>query len=165
MTGPIRHLRHKAPAQLVRPRGLLVVVPQVRSSVNLSRIVRAAGCFGIRQLISLGNVKVDRTIARDAVDFVEVHVHRSLLPVLQKYRALGYRIVGLEQATASQSLFAYRFRHQTLLLLGHERHGLEDETLALVDDVVEIPVYGQPASFNLATSAVMAMYEYCRQDP
>lgn len=142
-----------------------MVVPKVQSQVNLSRIVRAAGCFGIRELISLSSVKVDRTIARDAADYVAVYVHRSLPPVVQKYREQGYRVVGLEQTTNSVCLYDYRFSYRTLLLLGHERHGLDDQTLALADDLVEIPVYGQPASFNLATSAVMAMYEYCRQDP
>ena len=150
---------------MTRPRRLMVVVPKVQSHVNLSRIVRAAGCLGICELISLSSVKVDRIIARDAADYVEVHVHRSLPPVVQKYRQLGYRIVGLEQATNSQSLYEYRFAYQTLLLLGHERLGLDDQTLTLVDDVLEIPVYGPPCSFNLATSAVLAMYEYCRQDP
>ena len=37
--------------------------------------------------------------------------------------------------------------------------------LALVDDVVEIPVYGLPFSYNVATAAAMALYEYCRQFP
>ena len=37
--------------------------------------------------------------------------------------------------------------------------------LAPMDDVVEIPVYGLPHSFNAATAASMALYEYCRQYP
>ena len=163
MDGSFRHIRHKAPTQLVHPRGLMLVVPHVRSNVNLSRIVRAAGCCGMRELIVIGNAKVDRTIARDAADYVQLNSHRSLPPVISKYRKSGYRIVGLEQATSSQSLYEYRFEYETLLLLGHERLGLDDTILATVDDVVEIPVFGQPLSYNLATSAAMALYEYCRQ--
>jgi tRNA G18 (ribose-2'-O)-methylase SpoU len=162
---PFSHQRHKRPIELVRPRGVVVVVPPVQSNVNLSRIVRAAGCLGIRKLISIGTAKLDRKIARDAADYVEVQVHRSVAPVIAKHRAAEFRIVALEQATDSTRLFDYGFMQKTLLLLGHERHGIDDETLALVDDVVEIPVYGLPHSFNLATSAVMAMYEYCRQFP
>lgn len=162
---PFCHQRHKRPTELTRPRELVVVVPQVQSNVNLARIVRAAGCWGIREVVSIGPAKVDRKIAREAADFVHVRSHRSLPPVIKKYQALEFRIVALEQATDSQTIFDYSFVRNTLLVLGHERHGIEDEALALVDDVVEIPVYGQPHSFNLATSAVMAMYEYCRQFP
>jgi tRNA G18 (ribose-2'-O)-methylase SpoU len=37
--------------------------------------------------------------------------------------------------------------------------------LNVLDDVIEIPVYGQPYSFNVATATTMAVYEYCRQYP
>ena len=48
---------------------------------------------------------------------------------------------------------------------GNERTGLTEDILKMLDDVVEIPVYGMPHSFNAATAASMAMYEYCRQFP
>ena len=37
--------------------------------------------------------------------------------------------------------------------------------LKLLDDVVEIPVWGMPYSYNVATATTMALYEYCRQYP
>ena len=49
--------------------------------------------------------------------------------------------------------------------VGNERHGLDDDVLRLLDDVVEIPVWGSPAAYNVATAASMALYEYCRQYP
>jgi tRNA G18 (ribose-2'-O)-methylase SpoU len=160
-----QHHRHKPPTELARPRKIVVVLPNVQSNVNLARIVRAAGCCGIREIVAIGSAKVDRKIARDAADYVTVHTHRSLVPVIKKHRNLGYRIVALEQATNATSIHDYEFPRETLLLLGHERSGLDDETLTHVDDAVEIPVYGQPHSYNLATSAAIAMYEYCRQFP
>ena len=47
------------------------MVPKVQSTVNLSRIVRAAGCFGIRELISLGKVKVDRAMHEEVLERIE----------------------------------------------------------------------------------------------
>ena len=40
-----------------------------------------------------------------------------------------------------------------------------DELLAELESAVEIPVWGRPHSYNAATAACMAMYEYCRQFP
>ena len=57
------------------------------------------------------------------------------------------------------------FVRRTVLVVGNERTGLNDEILPLLDDVVEIPVFGLPHSFNVATATSMAMYEYCRQFP
>ncbi len=35
----------------------------------------------------------------------------------------------------------------------------------MLDDVVEIPVWGMPYSYNVATATTMAIYEYCKQFP
>lgn len=88
-----------------------------------------------------------------------------MAPVLEKLKADGYRLVGLEQTTSSVPLFSFSFPHQTALVIGNERIGLTDEVLRLMDDVVEIPVFGLPHSFNVATATSMALYEYCRQYP
>ena len=37
--------------------------------------------------------------------------------------------------------------------------------LALLDEAIEIPVWGLPHSYNAATATCMALYEYCRQFP
>ena len=73
--------------------------------------------------------------------------------------------MGLEQTTNSTSMHDYTFSRRTVLVVGNERTGLTEDILKILDDVVEIPVYGLPHSFNAATAASMAMYEYCRQFP
>jgi tRNA G18 (ribose-2'-O)-methylase SpoU len=157
------HIRHKPPTALSRPRGLILVASPLRSNVNLSRLVRLAGCAGIRQIVHCGTGKVDREIARDAADVVQISSPRSLPPVLTRLRAEGYQCVGLEQTTGSQSLYQYQFAYQTALVIGAERDGLSQDVLNLLDAVFEIPVYGVPASFNVVTATTMAVYEYCRQ--
>lgn len=112
-----------------------------------------------------GSGKVDREIARDAIDYVHIHTPRSLIPVLQKLRGEGYRCVGLEQTTNAQLLYDYHFARRTALVIGSERQGLTADVLQHLDDVIEIPVYGPPASYNVVTATTMAVYEYCKQFP
>ena len=160
-----RHQRHKPATALACERPMVVAVPQLQSQVNVARVVRAAGCLGIRRLVLAGRGKIDPKIARDALDFCQIERHRSLPPVLDQLRRDGFRIVGLEQATGSTSVFDYPFHRQSVLVIGHERDGMSDELLQALDDVMEIPVYGRPLSYNAATSAILGMYEYCRQFP
>ncbi len=94
-----------------------------------------------------------------------VEVHRSLPPVLDRLRAEGFQIVGLEQATHSEPLFSFRFLARTALVIGNERTGLTPEELARLDRVAEIPLAGLPHSLNAATATAIAVYEYCRQWP
>jgi tRNA G18 (ribose-2'-O)-methylase SpoU len=135
----------------------------MRSNVNLSRIVRLAGCAGIPRIIQCGPGRVDREIARDAIDAVEIVQRRSLAPVLEQLGEEGYVRVGLEQTTNSACLFDHVFACKTALVIGAERDGLTQPELDRLDSVVEIPVYGQPFSYNVATATTMAVYEYCRQ--
>jgi tRNA G18 (ribose-2'-O)-methylase SpoU len=137
----------------------------MRSNVNLSRIVRAAGCCGVRRMICCGTAKVIGKIARDAQSAVEIQIHRTLPPVLRRLREERYVLVGLEQTTHSQSLFDFAFPRRTVLVVGNERLGIEEDVLCLLDRTVEIPVYGQPYAHNAATATAMALYEYCRQYP
>jgi tRNA G18 (ribose-2'-O)-methylase SpoU len=157
--------RHKPPAALERPRELVVACPPMHSNVNLSRIVRAAGCCGVRRVICCGNAKVLPEIARDVGDLLRIETHRTLPPVLERLRAEGFQLVGLEQTTGSEPLDQFAFRRQTVLVIGNERTGIEDAVLRLLDRVVEISVYGMPYAHNAATAAAIAMYEYCRQYP
>jgi tRNA G18 (ribose-2'-O)-methylase SpoU len=158
-------VRHRPPAPLDGPRELIVACAPMRSNVNLSTIVRTAGCCAVERVIVCGGARIDRTIARDGADSVPIEVRNSLPPVLRRLAADGYRLVGLEQTTNSQSLHTYSFPRRTALVIGNERLGLAPDALALMDDCVEIPVWGLPYSYNVATATAMALYEYCRQHP
>lgn len=159
------HVRHKPPTALTRDRELILACPQFRSGVNLSRIVRLAGCAGIRKMTVCGNTKIDPKIARDAIEYVQVERHRTLTHWLKQIRSESFHVVALEQADRSRNLFEYQFQRNTVLVIGHERHGISTDELALADEVIEIPVYGQPFSYNVVTATTMAVYEYCRQFP
>lgn len=159
------HIRHKPPSPLERERECIVALAPMRSNVNLSRIVRLCGCAGIRNIIQCGPGKVDREIARDAADYVKVTQRRSLAPTLKELRDEGYILIGLEQTTHSENLYTFAFPRRCVLVIGAEREGLDEHELAFLHHVIEIPVYGEPASYNVATATTMAVYEYCRQFP
>ena len=159
------HERHKPPRELVRPRELVVVCAPMRSNINLSRIARAASCCGLTRMICCGPAKLDRKIARDAADTIEIEGRRTLVPILERLREEKFRLVGLEQTSNSQDLHHYQFERRTALVIGNERTGLTEDALKLLDAVVEIPVWGLPYSYNVATATAMCLYEYCRQFP
>jgi tRNA G18 (ribose-2'-O)-methylase SpoU len=159
------HQRHKNGSALSRARELIVACAPMRSNVNISSVARTASACAVERLVLTGNVTLISKIARDGAEELDISIHRSLAPILRKLRSDGYRLVGLEQTTNSTSMHSYSFERRSVLVVGNERTGLTPEILELLDDVVEIPVYGLPHSFNAATAASMALYEYCRQFP
>ena len=157
--------RHKPPTELREPRALILACPPMRSNVNLSRIVRAAACCGIKRMICCGHARILPEIARDTGDSIAIEIRRTLAPVLKRLHDEGYPIIGLEQADDSHSLYEFAFPQKAVLVVGNERLGIEDEILRMLDCTVEIPVYGLPYAHNVATATAMALYEYCRQYP
>lgn len=160
---PFIHQRHRTPLQLPAACDLVLACSEMHSNVNFSRIVRVASVCGVNRLVACGRPKIDAKIARDGASQVSVELRRSLPPVLSRLRSEGYQVVGLEQTTDSECLFGFAFQPRTVLVVGHERAGLDQATLDELDRVAEIPVFGLPPSYNVATAAAMALYEYCRQ--
>ncbi len=159
------HQRHKFPTKLNQPRELIVACVPMRSNVNISQIARTASACAVEKMIICGTASLTQKIARDAISELCVSNHRSLTPVLKKLKKDGYRIVGIEQSSNSQNIHHFAFKRRTVLVIGNERLGISDEILAQLDDVIEIPVWGLPHSYNAASAANMALYEYCRQFP
>lgn len=157
------HQRHKSPSRLPEECQLVLVCPPLRSNVNFSRIVRAASGCGVHHIIACGPFKLDPRIARDSIEQVRIEPRRSLDPVLKRLRADHCPLIGLEQTTNATRLYDFSFPSRAALVIGHEREGLQQTTLDLLDDVVEIPVFGLPYSYNVATATTMVLYEYCRQ--
>jgi len=158
-------VRQKPLRPLAQPREIIIAIPPMKSHINLSRIMRAAGCFGITKIIACGNANVVSKIARDAGESVSVDIRRTLPSVLKKLRDEGYRLTALEQTNNSHCIYDYRFVRKCVLVIGNEKLGVEEEVLRMVDDVVEIPTYGLPYAQNAASSAIIGMYEFCRQYP
>ena len=104
-------VRQKPLRPLERPREIIIALPPMKSHVNLSRIVRAAGCFGVTRIIACGNVSVVSKIARDASETVTLDIRRTLPPVLKKLRSDGYRLVALEQTNNSHCLYDYELMY------------------------------------------------------
>ena len=163
--GSFVHQRHKPGSVLTRAREIIVACAPMRSNVNVSSIARTGSACAIERLVLTGNASLIKKIARDGESELDVSIHRTLPPVLKRLKKDGYRLVGLEQTTNSKSLYCYHFSRRTALIIGNERTGLTADILDVLDDVVEIPVYGLPHSFNAATAASIALYEYCRQFP
>jgi tRNA G18 (ribose-2'-O)-methylase SpoU len=78
---------------------------------------------------------------------------------IEQQRAKGWRIVAVELAENAVSLPRLEPATQrTIVLLGHEWHGVPDEQVEAADLCVEIPMIGQGASLNVAVAGSLVLY-------
>jgi tRNA (guanosine-2'-O-)-methyltransferase len=78
---------------------------------------------------------------------------------LERQKAAGTRVVGVELAEEAIRLADLpAARQRTVAVLGHERSGIPQEALDLLDVVVEIPMIGTGASLNVAVAGSLVLY-------
>jgi tRNA (guanosine-2'-O-)-methyltransferase len=89
------------------------------------------------------------------------HIHwvrRSKLAWVERERATS-AVIGVELAEDATPLTRLEpARRRTVVLLGHEHHGIPEDAWPLIDEVVEIPMVGRGASLNVAVAGSLVLY-------
>ena len=142
---------------------LVAICEEVRDPGNLGTIIRAADAAGADAVVLTGrtvdpyNPKVVRATT-GSLFHVPVAVGADLASVVERAHAAGLRViaadVGGDDFLARRNLLA----EPTAWLFGNEARGLEDEALALADQVLKLPIFGRAESLNLATAAAICLY-------
>jgi len=73
----------------------------------------------------------------------------------------GFTICGVEIVEGAQNVAEHPFRGPTAFMSGNEGHGLSEAELAICDQFVYIPQYGQgTASLNVAIATSIVLHHY-----
>jgi tRNA G18 (ribose-2'-O)-methylase SpoU len=139
-----------------------VVAPLwVAYQANLGTLLRTCDAAGACMAVP-DTVHYRDALARGDTLRRRPHIHwitRSKQSWIRRQRREGYRIVAVElaeDATPLPRLSAARGR--TVVLLGHEHHGIPMEVWDSIDEVVEIPMVGTGASLNVAVAGSLVLY-------
>lgn len=158
-------------------RSIVIIAHNLRSTHNIGSLLRTADGLGVQRVYLTGYTpyplsesdsrlphiarKLHAQISKTALgaeasqDWQEVP---DVVSLIAQLRSDGYTICALEQAPDSQPLPDYQAPEKIAVLLGREVEGLEPEVIALVDSVLEIPMFGSKESFNVIQAAAMALF-------
>ncbi|WP_460797676.1 TrmH family RNA methyltransferase [Microbacterium sp. GXF0217] len=145
---------------------LIAICEEVRDPGNLGTIIRAADAAGADAVVLTGrtvdpyNPKVVRATT-GSLFHLPVSVGGDLVDVVARARAAGITVLAAD--VKGDDLLAARAEGvldgPTAWLFGNEARGLEDESLALADRALKLPIFGRAESLNLATAASVCLYE------
>ena len=149
---------------------LIVVASLIDRAPNLGGLSRTCEIFGVGKLV-LNNRKIledkdflsTSVTAHQWISIEEVNVE-NLMEYLMSMKLNGYKIVGIEQTSESQSLQDFQFPKKSVILLGNEKEGLPVEYIQLLDGCVEIPQSGLIRSLNVHVTGAIVIWEYVRQN-
>ncbi|SEC10973.1 RNA methyltransferase, TrmH family [Paramicrobacterium humi] len=145
---------------------LVAILEEVRDPGNLGTIIRAADAAGADGVILTGrtvdlyNPKVVRSTT-GSLFHIPIAVGASLDTVVARARSAGLAVLAAD--IKGEDLLEVRnagsLDHPTAWVFGNEARGLTDDSLALVDAAVTVPIYGNAESMNLSTAASVCLFE------
>ncbi|MBR5236272.1 MAG: RNA methyltransferase [Clostridia bacterium] len=143
--------------------GFYVYCDRVRDPGNVGSIIRSADAMGFcgvllsPESVDPYNPKLVRS-TMGSLFHIEIYtdVTTEQLAAMQKQ---GFSVVASALTDKSISVRNYSPAKNTVIVLGNEAKGVSDETLAMADVVVKIPMTGSAESLNVAAAAAILMYE------
>ena len=149
---------------------LAVILANVRDPGNAGTVLRTADAAGAGGVIFAGS-SVDpynsKAVRASAGSLFHLPVVTGT-PVEDAVRALrehGLRVLAADGGAAStldDLEVAGQLGRPTAWLFGNEAWGLPADVLALADEAVAVPIYGQAESLNLAAAAAVCLYASAR---
>ncbi|MFE9683270.1 TrmH family RNA methyltransferase [Streptomyces sp. NPDC006285] len=149
---------------------LVAVLAHVRDPGNAGTVLRCADAAGADAVV-LTDASVDLYNPKSVRASVGSLFHLPVavgVPVEQAVRGLrdaGVRILAADGAgedDLDDELDKGTMGGPTAWVFGNEAWGLPDETRALADAVVRVPIHGRAESLNLATAAAVCLYASAR---
>lgn len=132
---------------------------------NVGAVMRLGACFGVAvDLIEpMGFEWDDKRVRRTAMDYIN-HVEVARHTGFEAFHEMiGDARLVLMTTKAEATLYDFAFDADDILLFGKESGGVPADVAATCDAALRIPIRAQVRSFNLATSAAIALGEALRQ--
>ncbi|WP_432250065.1 TrmH family RNA methyltransferase [Streptomyces sanyensis] len=170
LVGVCRFLDSPFESILAARPALVAVLAHVRDPGNAGTVLRCADAAGADAVV-LTDASVDLYNPKSVRASVGSHFHLPVavgVPVEQAVaglKAAGVRVVAADGAgedDLDDELDAGTMAGPTAWIFGNEAWGLPEETRALADAVVRVPIHGKAESLNLATAAAVCLYASAR---
>ena len=149
---------------------LVALLANVRDPGNAGTVLRTADAAGA-QAVVFADASVDpyngKCVRASAGSLFHLPVVAGarLEDAVATMRAAGLRIVAADGRTG-RSLddpgVQARLAEPTAWMFGNEAWGLPPELVALADEPIAVPIYGQAESLNLAAAAAVCLYASAR---
>ncbi|KAA9111003.1 TrmH family RNA methyltransferase [Microbacterium rhizomatis] len=143
---------------------LVAICEEVRDPGNLGTIIRAADAAGADAVVLTGrtvdpyNPKVVRATT-GSLFHLPVAVGVELATVIELARGAHLRVIAADVGGSDFLEARPLLAEPTAWLFGNEARGLDEDSLALADIALRLPIYGSAESLNLATAASVCLYE------
>ncbi len=151
----------------------ILILPDIRSAINVGAIFRTADAVGIDKIYLTGFTprptdkfgRIQKDIAKSALGaegWIPWEYEVSLEKLIIKLKKDGFKIIAIEQDEKSVDYRKIKAKDKTAIILGGEVKGLSKEILNVCDIIAEIKMYGKKESLNVSVACGVALFQIFR---
>lgn len=147
---------------------IILILDSLQDPQNFGALIRTAEAIGVSGVLlprhrSVGVTPAVVNASAGAVEHVRVALATNLVSAMEKLKAAGYWIVGLEDAPDAQRYDQADLRSPLGIVVGSEGQGLGRLVRQNCDFRVRLPMQGRIESLNASIAGSIVLYEAWRQ--
>lgn len=145
---------------------LTVLMDGVHKTHNFSAILRscdAVGVYEAHHVVGRSRTPLASGTAQGANKWVHVRRHRDIGSAAAVLKERGFRLFAAHLSDAAVDYRSLDYTPPTAFVMGTEKFGISDDTLAHCDGEIVIPMQGWVESLNVSVAAALLLFEAQRQ--
>ncbi|NCA93885.1 MAG: TrmH family RNA methyltransferase [Sphingobacteriia bacterium] len=147
----------------------VLILPDIRSAINVGAIFRTADAVGINKIYLVGVTprptdqfgRVQKDIAKSALGaetWIKWEYEKDIQVLLKKLKKEKFNIVALEQDEKSIDYREIKNHPKMAFILGQEVDGVDKKVLRKCDQIAEIPMSGKKESLNVSVACGVFLF-------
>ena len=153
----------------IRRNEIYLILDDIIDTYNVGGFFRLAEAIAVKKVYLCGRTETppNPKIVKSSVGTYKVvpwEYKKSALDAVEEIRKItGVKIFAVELDEKSVDYRKADYSFPMAFIFGNEMYGMDEETMKLADQVVEIPMYGVNTSLNAMVSAGIVLYEALHQ--
>lgn len=150
----------------IRRNPIYIVLDNVLDTYNVGAIFRLADAVAAEKVILCGATEIPphtriKKASINTTEWVPWEYAESAKAAVSNLKSQmpNVKIYAIEQSSKSVLYDKVQYLFPATLVVGHETTGVSEEVLEIVDQIVEIPMWGINTSLNVMVSLGIVLFE------
>ena len=166
-----KQLRHMSDEEIqhfsdnLKRSDIYIVLDDILDTYNIGGFFRLADAIGAKKIYLCGRTETppNTKIKKSSIGTYKVvpweykETAKEAIADLRKISDM--KVVAIEQCDYSIDYRKFKYQEPIAFVMGNENFGMEEKTIKLVDEVLEIPMHGLNNSLNVMVAAGIVFHE------
>ena len=150
---------------------IYIILDNVLDTYNVGAVFRLADATACKKIFLCGytetppNTRIKKS-SINTVDLTEWEHCETAADAVRRLKTKNPKLktIAIEQSSKSIPYTEANYEFPIVLVVGNETHGISREVLGMVDQIVELPMFGINVSLNVMVSLGIVLYEAIKKN-